>query len=250
MKRFEEQIVLITGGAQGIGKAIAERISIQGGRVIIADIDERMLTEAQKHFKDIDIRVVYYQFNIAEEKSVKKLAEKIAKEFGRVDVLINSAGVVGPNGKKITDVSLEDFDKTCAVNLRGSFLITKHFIPLMEINDYGRILLIASMAGKEGNPGMCPYSAAKAGVIGLTKSVGKEYAETGIRINALAPAVIRTGLVDGMDRGQVKYMEDKIPMKRCGTLAEVASLAAFIVSPENGFTTAFTYDMSGGRATY
>jgi len=250
MRRFKNQIILITGGSQGIGKAIAKRILDEGGKVIVADINKEMLKQAERTFTSKAENLAFYELNIGEEKSVKTLAETISNDFGRLDVVINSAGVVGPNGKKITETNLEDFDNTYAVNLRGAFLVSKYFIPLMEQNNYGRILLIASIAGKEGNPGMCAYSSTKAGVIGLAKSIGKEYAETGIRINALAPAVIKTALVDAMNESQVKYMTDKIPMKRLGTLNEIAALVAFIVSPENDFTTGFTYDMSGGRATY
>lgn len=250
MKRFEKQVILVTGGANGIGKAIAEKICSEGGNVIVADVDETSLIQVKEIFAKQDLHISTYVVNISEEQSVRKLMEAIASDFGRLDVVVNSAGVVGPNGKKITETDLEDFNNTYAVNLKGAFLISKYSIPLMEKNDFGRILLIASIAGKEGNAGMCAYSATKAGVIGLTKAIGKEYAETGIRINALAPAVIQTGLVDAMEKEQVKYMEAKIPMKRFGTLEEVAALAAFIVSSENGFTTAFTYDMSGGRATY
>ena len=137
-----------------------------------------------------------------------------------------------------------------AVNLRGTFLMTKYALSIMESRNYGRILNFASIAGKEGNAGMSPYSSSKAGVIGLVKSAGKEFAETGITVNAIAPAVIRTPMVDGVDPDQVKYMTDKIPMKRCGTLDEVAALACWIVSPEASFNTAAVFDLTGGRATY
>ena len=136
------------------------------------------------------------------------------------------------------------------INLFGSFLTAKHALARMTPRNYGRVLLIASIAGKEGNAGMCAYSSAKAGVIGLVKSIGKEFAETGITVNALAPAVIRTAMVAAMEPAQVKYMTDKIPMKRCATLEEVASLACWIVSPEASFNTGFTFDLSGGRAVY
>jgi NAD(P)-dependent dehydrogenase (short-subunit alcohol dehydrogenase family) len=136
------------------------------------------------------------------------------------------------------------------VNLRGSFLVTKGALPIMLKANYGRILLIASVAGKEGNAGMTPYSTSKAGVIGFVKAVGKEYAETGITVNGLAPAVVRTAMVDAMPAEQVKYMTDKIPMKRCATIEEVAATATYIVSEEVSFNTATTFDLTGGRATY
>jgi 3-oxoacyl-[acyl-carrier protein] reductase len=147
-------------------------------------------------------------------------------------------------------VALSDFDQVLKTNLYGTFLTSKHVLPIMTKQGYGRILHIASIAGKEGNAGMVAYSSSKAAVIGLTKVQGKEYAETGVTINALAPAVIQTPMVDILPAATVKYMTDKIPMKRCGTLAEVAAMAAFIVSREAAFTTGFTFDLTGGRAVY
>ena len=164
--------------------------------------------------------------------------------------VINSAGVVGPTSIKTADVEMEDFVKTCQVNLTGSFVITKQALKKLLPQQAGRILLIASIAGKEGNAGMCCYSSSKAGVIGLVKSAGKEYAESGITINGLAPSTIMTPMVEAMPAEQVKYMVDKIPMKRCGKLEEIANLACWIISEEASFTTAFTYDMTGGRAVY
>lgn len=243
-------MALITGAATGLGKAIAHRLAEEGCHVVLADRDKARLSKVTAEFKQQSLVASEHPLDIAQEASVKTLIQYLTEEHGRLDVLVNSAGVVGPNGKKITDVSLDEYEQTYQVNLRGSFLITKHVLPLMEKHDYGRILLIASIAGKEGNAGMCAYSSTKAGVIGLVKSVGKEFAETNITVNGLAPAVIRTSMVDTMNPEQVTYMTDKIPMKRCGTLEEVAALVAFIVSKENGFTTGFTYDMSGGRATY
>ena len=150
----------------------------------------------------------------------------------------------------MVDVTAAEFSKVLDVNLTGSFNMLKSSIPEMQKNDYGRCLLIASIAGKEGNAGMASYSASKAGVIGLVKAAGKEYAETGITINGLAPAVIRTAMVEAMPAEQVKYMTDKIPMKRCGSIEEVAATCAFIVSEEASFNTATCFDLTGGRAVY
>jgi 3-oxoacyl-[acyl-carrier protein] reductase len=174
----------------------------------------------------------------------------VGKHFGRIDILVNSAGITGQTNIKSHEVPVENLRLVFEVNFMGSYLVSKYVLPWMLKNDYGRILHIASIAGKEGNAGMLAYSASKAAVIGMTKVQGKEYAQTGITVNALAPAVIRTALVDAMPEEQVVYMTDKIPMKRCGTLTEAADCALFIVSPENSFTTGFTYDLSGGRATY
>ena len=250
MKRFKNQIALVTGAATGLGKSVAHRLAQEEAHVVLADRDESALTEVHHQFTQERLSVSHHPVDITQEESVTQLIHYLAKQHGTLDIMVNSAGIVGPNGRKITDVSLEEYEQTYQVNLRGSFLMTKHVLPLMQPRNYGRILLIASIAGKEGNAGMCAYSSTKAGVIGLVKSVGKEFAETGITVNGLAPAVIRTAMVESMNPEQVTYMTDKIPMKRCGTLEEVAGLVAFIVSPENAFTTGFTYDLSGGRATY
>ncbi|HMX28794.1 MAG TPA: SDR family NAD(P)-dependent oxidoreductase, partial [Blastocatellia bacterium] len=191
-----------------------------------------------------------FQLDVTDEAQVAKVIKKIAKEFGRIDILVNSAGVTGKTGIKTHEVELDNFKFVFDVNVNGCFLTSRAVLPLMLEQNYGRILHIASIAGKDGNAGMLAYSASKAAVIGLTKVQGKEYAETGITVNALAPAVIQTAMVDALPPEQVKYMTDKIPMKRCGTLEEIANLATFIVSPGASFTTAFTFDMTGGRATY
>ena len=246
-KRFDAQIAVITGGADGLGLAIAERLHAEGGTVWLFDRDGEKLAEAKNK---LGTGCFTQLVDIADEASVQAGFAAVAAEHDRLDICINSAGVVGPNATKITDVATEDFQRTIAINLTGSFLITKYAIPLMQPRNYGRVLLIASIAGKDGNAGMCPYSASKAGVIGLVKSVGKEFADTGITINGLAPAVVRTALVEGMEASQVDYMTSRIPMQRLGTLDEVAATACFIVSSETSFQTAFTWDLSGGRAVY
>jgi 3-oxoacyl-[acyl-carrier protein] reductase len=157
---------------------------------------------------------------------------------------------MGPTGIRITDYSVEAYDQIYAVNLRGAFLMTKYAVQAMEKRSYGRILLIASIAGKEGNPYMAGYSSMKAGVIGLVKGIGKEYAEIGITVNGLAPAVIRTAMNEATAPEQLAYMTARIPMKRMGTVEEVAAISAWIVSRESSFTTGFVFDISGGRATY
>jgi 3-oxoacyl-[acyl-carrier protein] reductase len=181
---------------------------------------------------------------------VKKAIDEAANQFGSIDILINSAGITGKTSIKSHEVEYADLKSVFDVNFIGSFFTSKHVLPWMLKNGYGRILHIASIAGKEGNAGMLAYSASKAAVIAMTKVQGKEYAETNITVNALAPAVIKTPLLDTMPGEQIKYMTDKIPMKRCGTLEEAANMAVFIVSRENSFSTGFTFDLSGGRATY
>lgn len=249
--RFENQIAIVTGGGDGIGKAVATRLAAEGAIVTIFDISVDHAEAAAGELSESGLRCEVEIVDVADEDSVKAGVEAVAaRNDGRLDVVVHCAGIVGPTATRITEVSVEDFDHTEAVNLRGTFLMTKHALRVMEKRNYGRILNFASIAGKEGNAGMCSYSATKAGVIGLVKSAGKEFAETGITVNAIAPAVIRTPMVEGVHPDQVKYMTDKIPMKRCGTLEEIASLSCWIVSPEASFCTAFTFDLSGGRAVY
>lgn len=176
--------------------------------------------------------------------------EKVVSESGQLHAVVNCAGVTGKTNLKAHQVDPDDFDFVYRINLLGPLLVSQAVLPHMLEKNYGRILHIASIAGKEGNAGMTAYSATKAGVIGLVKSMGKDYAETGITVNALAPAVIRTPMVAALPEAQVKYMTDKIPMKRCGELDEAAEMIAWIVSPACSFTTGFTFDLSGGRAVY
>lgn len=248
--RFDSQVAVVTGGADGLGKAIAARLASEGARLALFDRDPAMLSRTSAEFAARGWTVTTAVGDVSRETDVASALDGFAAALGRIDVLVHSAGIVGPTNRRILDVPVEGFDEVQAVNLRGSFLAAKHAIRHMAPRNYGRVLLIASIAGKEGNAGMCCYSASKAGVIGLAKSVGKEYAETGITVNALAPAVVRTALVDNMPPEQVRYMTDKIPMRRCGTLDEVAAMAAFIVSPEAAFNTGAVFDLSGGRATY
>lgn len=250
MKRFENQVAVISGGADGLGFGIAERIASEGGSIALFDIDEKMLTKALKSLRDKGYNVESYKVDVSSEYEVQRAMQFVQTSFGKIDIMVNSAGIVGPTGTKITDYPVEEYDKIYQVNLRGAFLMTKHAIKVMEIHNYGRILLIASIAGKEGNPFMTGYSSMKAGVIGLVKGIGKEYAQTGITVNGLAPAVIKTAFNENTAPEQMAYMVAKIPMGRLGTVEEVASIAAWIVSKEASFNTGFIFDISGGRATY
>src|SRR5680860_1072482 len=249
MNRFENQIAVITGGGTGIGLAIAEKLAGEGAKIWILDWDETLAQKASQSLKDKGYHADFVCVDVSNEEQVKAAFGKI-KEKGGCTIVVNSAGIVGPTGIKTDEVETADFVKTCQVNLIGSFLITKYALKLMLPDKYGRIVLIASIAGKEGNAGMAAYSASKAGVIGLVKAAGKEYAESGVTINALAPATIMTPMVEKMEPLQVKYMTDKIPMKRCGRLDEIANLASWIVSSEASFNTGFTFDLTGGRAVY
>jgi len=251
-ERFQDQTAIVTGGAAGIGKAVARRLAEEGARVTLFDTDVAESEAAVGEFAEEGLRVDFEIVDIADDEAIRAGIEAVTSRSpdSRLDVVVHCAAIVGPTSTPITEVTTEAFDREMAVNLRGSFLVTKHALLAMRPRDYGRILNFASIAGKEGNAGMSPYSATKAGVIGLVKSAGKEFAETGITVNAVAPAVIRTPMVEGVHPDQVKYMTDKIPMKRCGTLHEIAALSCWIVSPEASFCTGFTFDLSGGRAVY
>jgi len=244
---FKGQVAIITGAASGLGVAIASKLYGEGVRLALIDKNEKQLQQVvAKSFPDS----IPYALDITNESQLKLTVEKIIKEFGNIHILVNSAGMTGKTNIKSHETETENIRAVFDVNFFGSYLTSKYVLPKMLEQNYGRILHIASIAGKEGNAGMIAYSSSKAAVIGMTKVQGKEYAETGITVNAIAPAVIRTPLLDGMPEEQVKYMTDKIPAKRCGTLEELANLVSYIVSPMNSFTTGFTFDLSGGRATY
>jgi len=246
-KEFADQIAIITGAASGLGLAIAKKLRAEGARVMMLDLNEAVLQAA---LREVGERASIFPLDVTNEAQVGRRIEEIGNQCGRIDILVNSAGVTGRTNIKSHEVESADLRFVFEVNFMGSFFTSRAVLPWMMKRNYGRILHIASIAGKEGNAGMLAYSASKAAVIGMTKVQGKEYAETGITVNALAPAVIRTAMVEALPDEQVKYMTDKIPMKRCGTLEEVAHLAAFIVSPGASFTTGFTFDITGGRATY
>ena len=249
--RFKNQIAIVTGGADGIGREIACRLATEGAQVTVFDINPASIQSAVADFQAAGLNVAGEVVDIADEASIQAGFEAVAQSSdARLDIMINCAAIVGPTARKITEVTTEEFDLETAINLRGTFLMTKYALLAMESRKYGRVLNFASIAGKEGNAGISPYSATKAGVIGLVKSVGKVFAETGITVNAIAPAVIRTPMVDGIHPDQVKYMTDKIPMKRCGTLGEISALSCWIVSEEASFCTGFTFDLTGGRAVY
>jgi NAD(P)-dependent dehydrogenase (short-subunit alcohol dehydrogenase family) len=249
-KRFSNKIAIITGSAEGIGKAVAYRLGKEGATLALFDLNKALLQKTVKEFEKYGIKTKGYLLDISNETEVSKAVSQVEKEWQKIDILINSAGIVGPTSTKITNFPTDEFDRIYEVNLKGTFLITKYTLKKMEKTGIGRLLLISSMAGKEGNPGMVGYSATKSGVIGLVKSVAKEFANTKITVNGLAPAVIKTTMNENTSAEQLAYMTDKIPMKRLGTVEEVAAMACFIVSDENSFSTGFIYDISGGRATY
>lgn len=249
-ERFSNKIALVTGGADGIGKAVACRLGKEGAKLALFDINTAQLKKTTDEFTAMGISTKAYMVDIAEEEQVSEAVSRVEKDWGGIDILVHAAGIVGPTSTKITEFSTSDFDNIYKVNLKGSFLVAKYTLCAMKKTGRGRLLLISSIAGKEGNPGMVGYSSTKAGVIGLVKGVAKEFANTGITVNGLAPAVIKTVMNENTSPEQLAYMTAKIPMQRLGTVEEVAAISCYIVSDENSFSTGFIYDISGGRATY
>lgn len=242
-----QPVAIITGGAEGLGFAIAQRFTAKGGRVALFDFNASALQRAQGELGEPTITI---QIDVTDRAAVGTAVDAVVRKFGQIDTLINCAGITGRTNIKSHEVDLADFDRVMRVNVNGCLNTFQAVVPYMLLRNYGRVLHFASISGKEGNAGMLAYSTSKAAVIGMTKVQGKEYAGTGLTVNAIAPAVIHTALVEQMPPEQVRYMTEKIPMARCGTKEEVAALCEFIVSAEASFTTGFTFDLSGGRATY
>ena len=241
---FENQVAVVTGGANGIGYSVAERLSKSGATVKIWDLD---FAAAQKAAEAINAEAVHC--NITDWGSVQNAAETSIKVSERIDVLVNSAGIAGPN-EPVIDYDNEAWDQIISVNLTGAYYVNKAVVPHMKANGYGRIVNIASIAGKEGNPNASAYSSSKAAVIGLTKSLGKELSEHPITVNCVTPAAVKTEIFEQMTREHINYMLSKIPMGRFGTTDEVSSLVCWLASSECSFSTGSVFDISGGRATY
>jgi NAD(P)-dependent dehydrogenase (short-subunit alcohol dehydrogenase family) len=246
---LKNKVAIITGAARGIGAAIAERFLKAEAIVVIADADE---AEARKTARDLDgpgERSLVVPVDITSLAQTEAMAGAVINRFGTIDVLVNNAGIAGPN-KPLVDVSEEEWDRVTAINLKGVFLCCKAALPTMLKNRYGRIVNVASIAGKEGNPNLTPYSATKAGVICLTKALAKEVCTQGIYVNCITPAVIDTPILRQVTQQQIDYMTSRIPMGRVGKPEEVAALVHFLASDDCSFTTGACVDISGGRATY
>ena len=229
--RFAGRRAVVTGGMSGIGEAVAKRIAAEGGKVVIWDVNGGIKTD------------------IANFSSVMQSTEQTISQIGGIDILVNSAGITGPT-VPVTEFPIDGWVQTIAINLNGTFFTNKAVVSHMVAQNYGRIVNIASIAGKEGNPNASAYSAAKAGVIGFTKSLAKELAKTNITVNAVTPAAVRTPIFDQMPQAHIDFMLAKIPKARFGTVDEVASLVCWLASEECSFSTGAVFDISGGRATY
>jgi len=240
---LENRVAIVTGGAQGFGLAITKRFIESGARVLIWDKDTEYLNKVDlKNTQKIEVDVSNY-------KSVEKaFAESLTYE-NKIDILVNNAGIAGPNFKT-WDYPLEEWQKVIDIDLSGVFYCCKTIVPHFIKHNYGRIVNISSIAGKEGNPNAMPYSAAKAGVIALTKSLGKELAENNISVNCVTPAPAKTRIFDQITQEHIDYMLSKIPRNRFVLVEELASLVTWMCSEENSYTTGSTFDLSGGRATY
>ena len=234
---------VVTGGAQGFGLAIVERFTASGAKVAIWDKDQEILNKI--NIKNTIKKVV----DVSSYKSVSNELETTLQELGQIDILVNNAGIAGPS-RKTWDYPIEEWQKVIDIDLTGVFYCCKAIVPHMKEKNYGRIVNISSIAGKEGNPNATPYSAAKAGVIALTKSLGKELAENNIAVNCVTPAAAKTRIFDQISQEHIDYMLSKIPRNRFVLVEELASLVTWMVSEENSFTTGAVFDLSGGRATY
>ena len=244
---IENRVAVVTGGAQGFGLAITERFIESGAKVVIWDIDEN---EAKKALEKVNSKNLSYQ--IVDVSDFGKINEKlieIESMHEKIDIFINNAGVAGMN-TTVAEYPIEEWNKVINLNLNAVFYCCKAVVPFMEKNNYGRIVNIASIAGKEGNPNASAYSTSKAGVIGLTKSLGKELAQKNIAVNCVTPAAAKTRIFDQMTEEHINYMLSKIPRNKFAKVEELASLVTWLSSEENSFSTAAVFDLSGGRATY
>jgi 3-oxoacyl-[acyl-carrier protein] reductase len=242
MARFTDQTAIVTGGASGIGLATAQRLAKDGAKVILWDRDADALATAAEQ---IGAGTKTVALDVTDADAVTHAASAA----GPIHILVASAGITGPN-VPVKDYPTEAWRQVFDVNIHGVFYCNRAVVPVMLAGGYGRIVNIASVAGKEGNPNASAYSASKAAVIGLTKSLGKELATTGIRVNCVTPAAVRTAIFDQMTQAHIDFMLSKIPMGRFGTVDEVASMICFLASEECAFTTGAAVDVSGGRATY
>ena len=244
---LNNRVAVVTGGAQGFGLAVSERFIEAGAKVIIWDIDE---DAAKQAIDKVNSENLTYQIvDVSNFEVINKNLLQIEKNFGKIDIFINNAGMAGLN-TTVVEYPIEEWNKVINLNLNSVFYCCKAVVPFMNKNNYGRIVNIASIAGKEGNPNASAYSTSKAGVIGLTKSLGKELAQKNIAVNCVTPAAARTRIFEQMTEEHINYMLSKIPRNKFAKVEELASLVTWLSSEENSFSTAAVFDLSGGRATY
>jgi 3-oxoacyl-[acyl-carrier protein] reductase len=244
--RFQGRVAVVTGGVSGIGYAVSQRLVAEGARLAVWDRDAAALAQASSR---LGTAVHTEHLDLADPAAVQRAGDATAVALGGIDILVASAGITGPN-KTTWEYPIDEWQRVIDVNLNGVFYSNRAVVPHMLAKGYGRIVNISSIAGKEGNPNASAYSASKAAVIGLTKSLGKELARTEIRVNCVTPAAVRTPIFDQMSQQHIDFMLSKIPMGRFGTVEEVAALICWLCSEEASFSTGAVFDCSGGRATY
>jgi NAD(P)-dependent dehydrogenase (short-subunit alcohol dehydrogenase family) len=242
----EGRVAIVTGAARGIGLAIAARLHADGAQVALADLN---VTEARRQAEALGERAMPVEVNVADPKSAEELAEVVAGRWGRLDILVNNAGILGPT-TPLVEFKLEDWRAILATNLDALFYTCRAVLPHMQRQGWGRIVNIASIAGKEGNPGMVAYSSSKAGVIGFTKALSKELATSGVLVNCITPAIIDTDMTRPLAPEARNYVLSRVPMNRIGQPEEIAAMAAWLCSEECSFSTGAVFDVSGGRASY
>jgi NAD(P)-dependent dehydrogenase (short-subunit alcohol dehydrogenase family) len=244
---LKNKVAVVTGGAQGFGLAMTKRLIGSGATVAIWDIDKKASDKAMQEVNSKNC--IYQSVDVTNFENIDSNLKELEKSYKKIDIFINNAGITGLNAK-VWDYPVDEWNKVIELDLNATFYCCKAVVPYMIKNNYGRIVNISSIAGKEGNPNASAYSTAKAGVIGLTKSLGKELADKNIAVNCVAPAAAKTRIFDQMTEEHINYMLSKIPRNRFVKIEELASLVAWLVSEENSFSTGAVFDLSGGRATY
>jgi NAD(P)-dependent dehydrogenase (short-subunit alcohol dehydrogenase family) len=244
-----DRVAVVTGAGQGIGEAIALRLAGAGANVAVVDLNLPLAEQVAERIRKLGRRSIAVQCDVSRAADVNAMRDRVLSELGRIDILVNNAGIAGKNVPMI-QIDEDEWDRIIAIDLKSVYLCCRAVLPHMIERRYGKIVNVASIAGKEGNPGLVPYSTAKAGVIGLTKALAKEVVSSGVYVNAVAPAVIETPILKTLTQQQIDYMTARIPMGRVGKPEEVAAVVHFLASDDASFVTAQCYDVSGGRATY
>ncbi len=249
MSRFECQVAIVTGAAEGLGFGIAQRLGGEGARVTVVDVNSDLAHQASDALAREGVSSEVVSGDVADEETARRATARSVARWGRIDILVNNAGIGSPVARS-WEMPVEEMDRIYRTNLRGVFSFCHHVIPHMLERDYGRIVNVSSASGKEGVAGAVPYAATKAGVISLTKSIGLELAQTGIRVNCVTPGAVMTRLLERLTKERIAGMVSRIPMGRTGTVSEVAALVAWLASEECSYSTGATFDVSGGRTTY